>query len=398
MRSILKPSIFTLVDKKNKYFGKWLKGICTGDEVFRISAYFERIFLRKNEYIFLEGKSFEKVFIIEDGEVMIEKKISRFSKNELFSKKKEKLFCNNSKNFSKLNHGIIIYGKNAILGVKEFNEKRKIYFFSAKILKKSSFLCITKTNLRKIIKEFKTFNSVFEIHKKNILEDLNKKFKSSCYWKSICFQKDNNINQKKILNNFIKKDENKNIKKISKLFNNFDNFHKNFINKEQIFFKRQKKKKKFLLIKPRKINMKNTNKKKRKEIFSQRLKNSAINIFNPIINKIYNQGIMKKFSKKNFHKSSSEKNNLNKSQKKFYNSSRLNFINSSNSIFIKSKENHISKSKKKNFFNRKSLSCLKRENSQFIPKNRINLYRFKVSKYKLRNKRLNSSFVKKIQL
>ena len=399
MKSILKPSIFSMVDKKNRYFERWLKENCTNDEIFRISAYFEKIYFDKNKYVFLEGSLFDKIYIIEFGELIVEKKINRFSNNELFKKKKnEDLFCNNSKDFSKLTQGILIYGKNAILGIKEFNEERKNYYFSGKTLKKTSLFCISKKNLKKILNEFPSFKNVFDNNEKKILEKLNKKFEKSCFWKSISFQKFENINQRNILNNFIKIEENKNIKKISKLFNNFNNFHTNFINKQQIYFKRKKKSKKLCF--SNKIKQKNHEEIYKKR-FSKRIKNSAVNILNPLINKIYNKN--NKLSRKNFS-SSQRKNFITKNKNDFLvknhfsNSEKKHSLNFSQKNFLISEKKHYHISEKKIFFDkkRKSHSTLNRYHSNFIPKGRLNLYKFKVKKFKVRHKRINSSFVKKI--
>ena len=73
-QEIIKKSIFTEIDSKLRYLKGWLNNFCTSDEIFVIGAYFKKLKVKKNDYIFREKNKFDKIFLMENGEVCLEKK------------------------------------------------------------------------------------------------------------------------------------------------------------------------------------------------------------------------------------------------------------------------------------------------------------------------------------
>lgn len=74
--NILNNTVLTKINKKLRYFKDLFKDDFTNDEVFRISAYFKKYTYTKGNFIFLENEKDPKIFIISNGEILLQKKIN----------------------------------------------------------------------------------------------------------------------------------------------------------------------------------------------------------------------------------------------------------------------------------------------------------------------------------
>ena len=156
----IKSEINKAIKKKIVFLQKIFElDISYNSQFFKLVPYFEKKKIKKENFIYKENDFFEKIIFVIKGNLILQKKnckvLSEFlTKDKEIKKNFGKLFFDRSKNLRKINRDIIIYGKNKIIGIKNFKEKLKKNFFSLKAKTDVKYYFITKANFEKCIKDF----------------------------------------------------------------------------------------------------------------------------------------------------------------------------------------------------------------------------------------------------
>jgi CRP-like cAMP-binding protein len=229
-RTILQPSILVETDKKVRYFKSLLDRSCHFDEIWRLTAFFQKITFEKYQTLLNENEGSNRLFVIVEGLIQLEKNIcfedpdykkqlaikdeqilsphlakNSFSNritlsslgNDPFmysgfnapctqARKSQKIFEIEKKSstihnelFKKVHkktiHGqpIILYGQNQFIGFKEFLEDRNRSFFTARIVEPGYGYWIHVSNMRRCFSDFKTFETFFMERHRPMLKSLN---------------------------------------------------------------------------------------------------------------------------------------------------------------------------------------------------------------------------------
>lgn len=222
-RSTLQPAILNETDKKVRYFKQLLDQSCHFDEIWRLSAFFYRVKFDKYQTIVHENEKFEKLFVIAEGLIQLEKDIviddeeanepdepQPQSNNGFLSNRgncrtsfkgmsefshdiKTLTHCNTTcrlkttreaplakmelfkRTHKKKIHSqpIVVYGQNQFFGFKEFLESRTTNFFSAKVIEPGYGYWIHVSNMQRCFNDFRSFELFFMNRHKTSLRILN---------------------------------------------------------------------------------------------------------------------------------------------------------------------------------------------------------------------------------
>jgi hypothetical protein len=222
-RSTLQPSILNEADKKVRYFKYLLDQSCHFDEIWRLSAFFYRVKFDKYQTLVIENEEFERLFIITEGLIQLEKDIildeespsepevsfpktgtgflstrnmcstsvnlknffraePRTSTNRSgnFKIKTQRDSPMNETNLFKRTHRkkihsqpVIVYGQNQFFGFKEFLESRNTNFFTAKVIEPGYGYWIHVSNMRHCFEDFRGFEAFFMSRHRPLLKTLN---------------------------------------------------------------------------------------------------------------------------------------------------------------------------------------------------------------------------------
>lgn len=225
-KAILQPALLNETDVKIKYFKSILDRAFHFDEIWRLTAFFNRVKLEKYSVLAHENQDFTKIFIIAQGAIQLEKNIcydgnedsyslGRSNSSEVKQKNfngldrnslqaqssnglrqgnylldqplmvQENPFSSNSHQmkddplFKKIHkhlinsQPVVVYGQNQFIGFKEFMENKPQYYFTARVLEAGYGYWIHVTNMRRCLAEFHTFGQFFFERHKSLLRILN---------------------------------------------------------------------------------------------------------------------------------------------------------------------------------------------------------------------------------
>lgn len=225
-KATLQPALLNETDVKIKYLKAILDRVSHFDEVWRLSAFFNRVKLEKYSVLTHEDGEFSKVYIIAQGAIQLEKNIcydgdeesyllGRSKSSEFKPRGNQRLNWGNyqtHQNNSQL-HGdlrleqspplhhststtnrpqtkknslfkkthrylisaqpVVVYGQNQFIGFKEFMEDKSRYYFTARVLESGYGYWIHVSNLRRCVREFQTFGNFFYKRHEPLLRVLN---------------------------------------------------------------------------------------------------------------------------------------------------------------------------------------------------------------------------------
>jgi len=233
-RSTLQPTIMTETDQKVRFFKQLLEQSCHFDEVWRLSAFFNRIKFEPYQIVMHENEEFEKLFVIVEGLIQLEKDIVisdendfalekmqqsakkgslserettrrcypglgesiQFSSRKTFANPMGELSTNQSdvktsvmkmdlfkKTQKKTIYGqpIVVYGQNHFLGFKEFLESSATNFFRAKVIEPGYGYWIHVGNMQRCFSDFRNFELFFMQRHAPLLRTLNVDLKGIGY-------------------------------------------------------------------------------------------------------------------------------------------------------------------------------------------------------------------------